>query len=448
MPANFYRYLNMQHTIIQPAIIENLASELAIRELGLATIREIVTIVNRTEALTGTKFVRMEMGIPSLPPPAIGTEAEIAALRSGVASKYPMLEGLPALKEEASRFFNAFLNISVSASHIIPVVGSMQGTFTSFLTIAQARPDRPNVLFIDPGFPVQKQQLAVLGIGWKNFDIYDYRGSALEEKLDELLAGGDISCIIYSNPNNPSWICFTEEELSIIGRMADKHDVIIIEDLAYFGMDFRKDLGNPFEPPFQSTVARYTDNYILQLSSSKVFSYAGQRIGLTAISDKLYDRGYPALMNRYGVASLGAVYVTRVLYALSSGTSHSAQYALAAMLKAANDGEFRFIDEVSEYGRRASIMKALFLENGFHLVYDRDLDAPLADGFYFTVGYSNMSGAELSHKLLYYGISAISLDNTGSKQQGIRACTAFVTSDQFGDLENRLKAFDNDFGKN
>ena len=38
-----------------------------------------------------------------------------------------------------------------------------------------------------------------------------------------------------------------------------------------------------------------------------------------------------------------------------------------------------------------------------------DLDQPLANGFYFTVGYKNMTGAELSSKLLYYGISAISL---------------------------------------
>ena len=35
---------------------------------------------------------------------------------------------------------------------------------------------------------------------------------------------------------------------------------------------------------------------------------------------------------------------------------------------------------VSEYARRAKLMKPLFLNNGFRLVYDNDLGEPLADG--------------------------------------------------------------------
>ena len=82
--------------------------------------------------------------------------------------------------------------------------------------------------------------------------------------------------------------------LAIIGRLATQYDVIVMEDLAYFCMDFRRDMGHPFEPPYAPTVARYTDNYILMLSSSKIFSYAGQRMALTCISDKLFEKHYPA----------------------------------------------------------------------------------------------------------------------------------------------------------
>ena len=75
-----------------------------------------------------------------------------------------------------------------------------------------------------------------------------------------------------------------------------KYDVIVIEDLAYFGMDFRKDYSNPGLPPYQPTIGRYTDDYIILISSSKIFSYAGQRIGMMAISDHLFDRHYPDLL--------------------------------------------------------------------------------------------------------------------------------------------------------
>ena len=62
---------------------------------------------------------------------------------------------------------------------------------------------------------------------------------------------------------------------------------MVIEDLAYLGMDSRKYIGKPFEAPYQSTVAHYTDNYMLMLSASKIFSYAGERVATVAISDKL-----------------------------------------------------------------------------------------------------------------------------------------------------------------
>ncbi|HOY50241.1 MAG TPA: pyridoxal phosphate-dependent aminotransferase, partial [Prolixibacteraceae bacterium] len=69
------------------------------------------------------------------------------------------------------------------------------------------------------------------------------------------------------------------------------------------------------------------------------------------------------------------------------------------------------------------------------------------DGFYFTVGYPGMTGAQLVHNLLYFGISAIGLKNTGSDREGIRACVSHVRRDQFPDLEERLGRF-NSFYRN
>ena len=378
-----------------------------------------------------------------LPPAAVGVEAEIDALRKGVASIYPVIDGLPDLKKETSRFVKAFIDVDVNPQGCVPVVGSMQGTFTSFLVAGQCDPAKDTILFIDPGFPVQKQQIVVLGYKYEAFDVYDFRGDKLREKLESYLKKGNIAAVIYSNPNNPSWICLKEEELQTIGDLANKYDVIVLEDLAYFAMDFRKDLGTPFAPPFQPTVARYTDNYLLLISGSKAFSYAGQRIGVVVISDKLYHRTYPGLTTRYGGGTFGSVFIHRALYAISSGVSHSAQYAMAAMLKAASDHSFAFLEEVKEYGRRAKRLKEIFLRHGFHLVYDTDLGEPVADGFYFTIGYPGMTGGELMKELIYYGVSSISLITTGSRQEGIRACTSFIKDNQYDLLDQRLSLFAN-----
>jgi aspartate/methionine/tyrosine aminotransferase len=318
----------------------------------------------------------------------------------------------------------------------------MQGGFAAFLTLSKVSKERDTTLFIDPGFPVHRQQQIVLGMKYESFDIYDYRGEKLREKLESYFAKGNVHSVLYSNPNNPSWICFTEKELAIIGELATKYDVIIIEDLAYFGMDFRKDYSQPGRPPFQPTVAKYTENYILLISSSKAFSYAGQRIGLMLVSNHLFNLVSENLLWSYNSNIFGRALIYGTLYALSAGTAHSTQYAMAAMLKAANDGTYNFVEVVREYGEKARIMKKMFIDNGFKIVYDKDEDQPVADGFYFTISYPGFTGEKLLEELLYYGISAISLDICGSERtEGLRACVSLVKREQFPALEERLRRF-------
>jgi hypothetical protein len=127
---------------------------------------------------------------------------------------------------------------------------------------------------------------------------------------------------------------------------------------------------------------------------------------------------------------------------------HSAQYGLAAMMKSANDGIFNFVEDIKEYGRRAHEMKRIFIANGFRIVYDTDIDQPVGDGFYFTIGYPGMTSSELLENLLYYGVSAISLIITGSTRiEGLRACVSQTHPSRFPVLEARLKQFNRDFSK-
>lgn len=435
----------MNETPVNKEIVQEKLRACKLPSVGRASIREIKKLVDLIEEASGVKFIRMEMGIPGLPPVAIGIEAEKAALDRGVAAIYPDIQGIKPLKKEMSRFVKNFMNIDVSEECCLPTVGSMQGSFAAFMTLGRMDANKDTTLFIDPGFPVHKQQLRVLGQKFESFDVYNYRGDKLKDKLESYLSKGNIHSMLYSNPNNPSWICFTEKELRIIGELACKYDVIVLEDLAYFGMDFRTDISTPGQPPYQPSVSKYCPNYILFISSSKAFSYAGQRCGMMFISDDLFKREFPDLKRFYTSPQFGYAMVFGTLYSLSSGTSHSAQYAIAAILEAANNGTFNFVEETREYGEKAKIMKKLFLDNGFHLVYDKDEDKPIADGFYFTFSYPGMNGEQLLENLMYYGISAITLSITGSERtEGLRACVSLTPREQFPDLEERLKQFNRD----
>ena len=431
--------------VFSEALVEEARVASRVADLSQATIGEVLLVAQDLERKTGIPFIRMDQGSPGLPANRYGVEAEKEALERGVGSQYPPADGVPELKKAAARFIKAFIDIDIDPLGCIPTTGSVAGSFGAFIACTQRIPGKDKVLFIDPGFPIQKSQLRVLGIGWKEFDIYPYRGEGLRAKLEEELAAGDIAAVVYSNPNNPAWICLEESELQVIGELATKYDAIVMEDLAYFCMDYRRELGRPFEPPYVPTVAHYTDNYILMLSSSKIFSYAGQRMALIGIGDNLFARHYPALAARYHDAGIfGQTLTASILYMITSGCTASTQYAYARMLELSCDGVINFVEDTREYERRAARMKDIFCLNGFHVVYDRDVTRPVGDGFFFTLGYEGLTGGELLRELLYYGVSCISLSTTGSLQNGVRGCTSRMRDELYPVLEERMKAFRED----
>lgn len=422
--------------------LTGIISRLDIPSLTEATIRQVVAVTTEAEKAAGEKYMHLELGNPGLPAQQIGVEAECEALRNGIANKYPPVMGTPALKNAASRFVKAFLDVDIPGNCVVPSVGSMQGSFSLMLLLGRRDPAKDTMLYLDPGFAPQHLQAQVLGLKQTSFDIYDYRGEALAEKLESILAQGNITGILYSNPNNPAWTNLTPDELASIGRLATKYDAIVIEDLAYMGMDFRRDCGIPFEEPYVPTIAKYTDNYVLLLSASKIFSYAGERIALVCMSPEVAQRTDPGLMPVFRMRTFADAYIFGVVYCVSSGVTHSVQCAMAAMLEAAADGRINFVHDCEEYRRRCARARQLFTDAGFKVVYADDAGTPVSDGFFFTATYGDMDSESLQRALMRHGISTISLPGTGSTRHGLRICVSKLADDKdFDTLAERLRAF-------
>ena len=418
-------------------------------ELGNASIRQLVGVVKHIEQSLGVEFVNMAIGEPGLPADMIGIEAEHQALLNGCASHYPNILGIPEVKKWGSEFVRAFINLQRPPECILPTVGSMQAAFALNMMLTQLQPGKDTILVLDPCFPVQKMQCRVIGTRVEAFDVADFRGEKLHDELERHLQTGRIAGILYSNPNNPTWSCLTDDELRTIGELATQYDAIVLEDLAYLNMDFRDpNRGNPYTAPYQPSVGHYTHNCIQLISCSKIFSYAGQRAAFVAIDPELGKRVYPALGERLkNNGELLHSFSYSFLYVLSSGVCHSVQYGMAAMLQAACEGKLRYVETTREYARRAKRIKEIMTRNGFHIVYDTDADGqPVGDGFFFTFGYKDWTGQQLVNKLIYYGVSAIALESTGAKREGMRGCASTIREDQYEQLEERLRKFNEDFG--
>ena len=432
-------------------IVDSICRQFGLRnfnELGNASIRQLAGVVKYIEQATGVEYVNMALGEPGLPAEQIGIEAEHQALLKGCASHYPVITGIPEVKKWGSEFVRAFVNLQRPPECIFPTVGSMQAAFALNSMLIQLQPEKDTILFLDPCFPVQKMQCDVIGSRIDAFDIADFRGAKLHDELERHLKSGRIAGILYSNPNNPTWACLTNEELKTIGELATQYDAIVLEDLAYINMDFRDpDRGQPYSEPYQPSVGHYTHNCIQLISCSKIFSYAGQRAAFVAIDPVLAKRVYPALGQRlHNSGELLQSFAYVFLYVLSSGVCHSVQYGMAAMLQAACEGRIRYVENTSEYARRAHRIKEIMLKNGFHIVYDKDADGrEVGDGFFFTFGYKDWTGKKLVNKLIYYGVSAISLESTGAKREGMRGCASSIREDQYEQLDERLRKFNEDF---
>lgn len=141
--------------VFSEELVNSVAKEMKVADLANATIGDVLLVASRLEELTGIPFIRMDQGAPGLPANKIGIEAEKKALDRGVGSQYPAAAGVAELKQAASRFVKAFIDIDISPRACLPTTGSVAASFGAFIACTQRIPGKNKVLFIDPGFPIQ-----------------------------------------------------------------------------------------------------------------------------------------------------------------------------------------------------------------------------------------------------------------------------------------------------
>jgi hypothetical protein len=97
---NFYIKKNHTSCTTHPYLSDSRRSRSAAESssVGRASIREIKRLVDNIEAASGQKVHPHGDGHPGLPPTQIGVDAEIEALKKGVAAIYPDIDGIPPLK--------------------------------------------------------------------------------------------------------------------------------------------------------------------------------------------------------------------------------------------------------------------------------------------------------------------------------------------------------------
>lgn len=177
-------------------------------------------------------------------------------------------------------------------------------------------------------------------------------------------------------------------------------------------------------------------------SGSKLFNYAGQRTGALVVPEAIMQINSPTLEKRFGHANFRHALLFGIIQATTAGLTQSAQAGFEAALRAMLSGDWNPLIEARAYEQRAIKLKAALLENGFELLYSKDGEKPIADGFYFAFGHPAYPERGLAEALIKFGISATPLTDAGAEHtQGLRACVGLMTDDDLHRIRGRLAAF-------
>lgn len=412
-----------------------------LESLGFASddfnIEEYWQAVDNLEKTLNLDYVRMDFGMPGLSPQHIAVNEHIRAIRSAdIVRSYPPAPGLPQLRQQFAHFLGCMLRKPISGENVFVTCGGTQALFVAQAVVARIQAPRNKMVFLTPAYPPMISQARLVGLEPVCIEIGIADTKPLAIRLAEVLAQNDVAAICWASPNNPSWAILDQGELIAIAQLCHDFDVIAIEDLTYLGMVDCSSAPMQFGMP---SISAYVNRYFLVASASKMFSYAGERIGFLLGSPELLEHRNSQLETMFETDSVRRACVSTIFNS-TAGAPHSAQYAMTALLRSVNSQETDIQERLSVYASRAATLKAMLLRHGFNLIYHDD--CPSANGFYVCFSYPGLSGLELTKEFLYCGIAVLPLSIFGSQLlNGVRACVGRIDAAQFDWLEQRLSQF-------
>ncbi len=222
-------------------------------------------------------------------PPIPGSiETFDAGYAVGAAQAYTEYRGKLSLREELAEKLADFTGAPVDADQELILTPGTQGALFLAMGANIARGDM--VAIVEPDYFANRKLVAffegeLVPVGLDYFGAQG-KGSGLDlARLEEIFAGG-VKLFIFSNPNNPTGVVYTQEEVRAIGTLAAKYHVKVICDELYSRQIFD---GRPYT---HLRGLRIMDNedLVTIIGPSKTESMSGFRLGAAFGSRSMIQR--------------------------------------------------------------------------------------------------------------------------------------------------------------
>lgn len=242
----------------------------------------------RGEMLSGTPvdFSHGDVNDTAFPPAPGALDAFIAGEHRGGSQAYTEYRGGAQLREQVARKLSAFTGRPIEASEELIITPGTQGAL--FLALGAAVTTGDRVAIVWPDYFANRKLVAFLGAEVVPVRL-DYLGATGGAGLDlsglEQAFKSGVRTFLFSNPNNPTGVVYSPQEISAIAELANRYGVTVIADELYSRLVYS---GQRYTHLCAAGIA--PERVVTILGPSKTESLSGYRLGVAFGSAHLIDR--------------------------------------------------------------------------------------------------------------------------------------------------------------
>lgn len=228
----------------------------------------VMDVVARAKELAaaGHDVVRLEIGDPDLPTPAVITHAAEEAMQHGDTG-YTQSAGLPTLREAIATHYGAMYGAIVDPANIVVT----QGTSPAMLLVFGALLDPGDeVIVSDPCYPAYPNYVSFLGGVPVPVRVRAEEGFRFRPEEVRAAITPKTRAIMVNSPCNPTGTVLPAEDLEELASIAEEHNIWIVSDEIYHGLDFSG---------HSRSILEFTDRAFVLNGFSKAYAMTGWRLG-------------------------------------------------------------------------------------------------------------------------------------------------------------------------
>ena len=184
----------------------------------------------------GGDVIFASVGDPDMATPAPITARAVAALEAGD-THYSDVTGRPALRDAIARRLVADGGPPCGPDNVVVVAGAQNGLFAASLCLLEAGDE---LIVLEPAYVTYEATFALTGARLVRVGMNVESGFRPDARAIAAAVTPRTRAILFANPNNPTGVVMTAEELRAIADVAIEHDLWVIVDEVYASLTFER----------------------------------------------------------------------------------------------------------------------------------------------------------------------------------------------------------------